>query len=186
MEARLCLLEKKDLDQALDVLAEAMLPLPLHEAVFGGTGPKEAREIRAGFAGLFQDIPGIVWTARQEGRIVGVCRMKSCQGSEPPSDEQAESKDPKTIWHQAWDRLDPKEAHWHLGPIGVLPGFQGRGIGSALLARFCAEVDACGSPAYLETDRRSSVRLYEKFGFRLTAQEEVVGVPNYFMWRPAA
>ena len=186
MAHRLCLLELKDLDQALDVLATAMLPLPLHEAVFGGTGPEEAREIRAGFEELFETLPGIVWAVRQEGRIVGVCRMKSCQGSEVPPDEETQDQDPESIWHQAWARRDPKEPHWHLGPIGVLPEFQGQGIGSALLERFCREVDACGSPAFLETDRESSVRLYEKFGFRLTVEEEVVGVPNYFMWRPAA
>ncbi len=117
--------------------------------------------------------------------------MKSCQGSEPsPPDaqpgEEARDRDPKSVWREAWARRDPKEPHWHLGPIGVLPEFQGQGIGSALLERFCREVDACGSPAFLETDRESSVRLYEKFGFRLTLEEVVVGVPNYFMRRPAS
>ena len=83
----------------------------------------------------------------------------------------------------AWAQQDPQERHWHLGPIGVCPELQGRGIGKALLTSFLETVDEQGSPAYLETDVDRNVVLYEKFGFRVVAQAEINGVNNRFMWR---
>ena len=46
-------------------------------------------------------------------------------------------------------------------------------------------VDEQGSPAYLETDVDRNVALYEKFGFKVIAHADVMGVNNRFMWRPA-
>jgi len=186
-EYRLCLVEQKDLEEAVQVLTTAMLPLPMHDAVFGGTGPEAAEKITEMFTALLTDNPGIVWKVRDNGRIIGVCRMKSCGGEKQNEAEPADrdEKDPFAVWRSAWDSRDPQEDHWHLGPIGVLPEYQGKGIGSILLTRFCREVDACGSPAYLETDREKSVGIYRKFGFEICAEEEILGVGNYYMWRPA-
>jgi GNAT superfamily N-acetyltransferase len=47
---------------------------------------------------------------------------------------------------------DPRVPHWHIGPIGVHPRHQGRGVGKALLGRFLDLVDEQGPPAFLETD----------------------------------
>ena len=52
------------------------------------------------------------------------------------------------------------------------------------MERFCAEVDANGEPAYLETDKPESVKFYEKFRFRLIGETEIFDVRYYFMWRP--
>ncbi len=89
------------------------------------------------------------------------------------------------MWRAEWARRDPKEQHWHLGPIGVLPQHQGKGIGSMLMERFCREVDACGAQAYLETDKDVNVRFYEKFGFKLMEEADIFGVMNRYMLRGA-
>ena len=47
-------------------------------------------------------------------------------------------------------------------------------------------MDAGRSAAYLETDKAENVTFYQRFGFRVTAQEDVLGVPNWFMLRPVA
>jgi ribosomal protein S18 acetylase RimI-like enzyme len=78
---------------------------------------------------------------------------------------------------------DPREPHWHIGPIGVRPEEQGRGIGKALLRAFLTTFDEQGSPAFLETDVDRNVRLYEEFGFTVTGREDIVGVDTRFMWR---
>lgn len=84
----------------------------------------------------------------------------------------------------AWEKHEPHKPHWHLGPIGVHPLLQGRGIGKALLQSFLAMVDEQELPAYLETDVDLNVALYEKFGFNVIA-EELFGINNRFMWRHA-
>src|SRR5262249_10541678 len=82
-----------------------------------------------------------------------------------------------------WAKHDPRERHWHVGPIGVDPTSQGRGVGKALLESFLSTVDAQRLPAYLETDVDRNVKLYEKFGFEVIGREEINGVNNRFMWR---
>ncbi len=87
-------------------------------------------------------------------------------------------------WTAAWARHDPDETHWHLGPVGVERDLQGKGTGSALLKVFCDRMDTAGGLAYLETDKSENVRFYERFGFEVVAQDDVVGVRNWFMARP--
>ena len=84
-----------------------------------------------------------------------------------------------------WEKREPEERHWHLGPLAVEPGLQGMGIGSEMVERFCAKMDAAGDTAYLETDRRENVRLFERFGFEALEEAPVLGVPNWFMLRRA-
>jgi uncharacterized protein (UPF0128 family) len=47
-------------------------------------------------------------------------------------------------------------------------------------------MDAARGDAYLETDKEFNVRFYERFGFDLIGEENVLGVQNYFMCRSGA
>jgi GNAT superfamily N-acetyltransferase len=80
---------------------------------------------------------------------------------------------------------DPREAHWHIGPVGVHPDKQGQGVGRLLLERFLSTVDGQRAPAFLETDVDLNVRLYQRCGFEVTEAEDIVGVDTRFMWREA-
>jgi len=81
---------------------------------------------------------------------------------------------------------DPAEPHWHVGPIGVRPDLQGLGIGSTLIRTFLEAADTEQAAVFLETDVDRNVTLYERFGFRMTSREDIVGVDTRFMWRAAA
>jgi ribosomal protein S18 acetylase RimI-like enzyme len=61
----------------------------------------------------------------------------------------------------------PRYPHWYLPMIGVEPGRQGSGIGSALLQHTLANCDADGLPAYLESSNQMNIPLYERFGFEV-------------------
>ena len=82
-----------------------------------------------------------------------------------------------------WAENDPKKPHWHLGPIGVIPEMQRQGIGSQMLKRACELIDQKLGAAYLEADRSENLPLYERFGFSTIAQADILGAPNWFMWR---
>ena len=86
-------------------------------------------------------------------------------------------------WTGTWARHDPRQPHSHLGPIGVAPEFQGRRIGHALMDRYCAELERSGARGYLETDRPENIVFYQRFGFEVVKQVDVLGVPNYLMSR---
>jgi len=59
--------------------------------------------------------------------------------------------------------------HLYLAVVGVRPGFQGRGIGGALLAPVLLLADEEGLPCYLETFVSSNVRFFEHRGFEVAA-----------------
>jgi len=184
----LSFLEKSNISGASRVLSEAMLKNPIHIAVFQGHGEKEREIIEKMFFELLIDLPGITFLAKINEQIVGVMRMKSCDGSKV-SDEHAQTEEVNnldwriTYWHNEWARQDPLNQHWHLGPVGVLPSHQGKGIGTKLLSRFCKEVDTCLAPAFLETDTEKNVRFYERFGFAVVEASKIFDVKNHFMWR---
>ena len=183
-------MEKNDIQESARVLSVAMLNNPLHIAVFQGKGEKERIEIEKMFCELFIELPGIVFLAKEKQNIIGVMRMKSCEGRKAAGAVK-DAKDEnnigwrKSVWHTEWGRNDPLEQHWHLGPIGVLPTHQRSGIGSILMERFCKEVDACLGKAFLETDLDINTRFYEKFGFKVVSESKIFDVKNRYMLRPS-
>ena len=184
---QISLMEQKDIQQSAKVLSIAMLNNPHHIGVFLGNGEKERVEIETMFFELFNNLPGIVLLAKENEKIVGVMRMKSCIGKVNDDPDPVEDENDidwrKSVWFKEWAKHDPVAQHWHLGPIGVLPTHQGSGIGSILMERFCEEVDACKAPAYLETDLDKNVRFYEKFGFNVVSESAIFGVNNRYMLR---
>ena len=85
----------------------------------------------------------------------------------------------------AWGKLDPKERHSHLGPLAVDAHLKGRGIGTQILRAYCRRLDEANLTGYLETETEDNVRLYMRFGFKVIAEQSVIGVPNWFMRRPS-
>jgi len=86
-------------------------------------------------------------------------------------------------WTSEWERRDPPQAHWHLGPVAVDPALQGQGVGSALLQNFCTQMAERQALSYLETDKSENVGFYQRFAYRVVAEGLVLGVPNWFMTR---
>lgn len=137
------------------MLAEAFSANPLHVALFGD-------QVRSRNERFFLDRlaagDGPWLAAWVDGRIAGVLH-----------------------WHVD-DESDPPRVT--LGPLGVRPAAQRHGIGSALMERYCREVDAGRRAGYLETDQLSNVAFYKRFAFAPTGEFTVGHVVQYVMWRP--
>ena len=181
-------LEMGDIEKAARVLSIAMQDNPIHLAVYQNSDENTRIEIESDFKNLLKNRPGIVFVAKEKHEIIGVMRMNSCSGKDTANGEM-KSKDENSldwrreVWMNEWNSHDPKDQHWHLGPIGVLPAYQGSGVGSMLMTRFCLEVDACKANAFLETDKESNVVFYEKFGFKTIAESTIFGVKSPYMLR---
>lgn len=180
-------MEQNDIQKSAKVLSIAMLNNPHHIGVFMGNGENERLEIETMFFELFNNLPGIVFMAKENEKIIGVMRMKSCIGKVIDDPDVFEDENDinwrKSVWLREWAEHDPVEQHWHLGPIGVLPSYRGIGVGTELMKRFCKEVDNCSAKAYLETDLDENVRFYEKFGFKLISESTIFNVANRYMLR---
>lgn len=183
----IALMQQADIPTAAHVLSIAMLNNPLHRAVFLGHGEQERKEIEKMFFNLLNTVPGIVYLAKENDKIIGVMRLKSCNGKGADEPDMLEHDKHinwrKATWLEEWAERDPIEPHWHLGPIGVLPAFRGIGVGTNLMQRFCREVDDCSAPAYLETDLDENVRFYEKFGFNVISSSDIFDIENRYMMR---
>jgi GNAT superfamily N-acetyltransferase len=72
----------------------------------------------------------------------------------------------------------PSDRHWYLPVLGTDPDHQGRGVGSALLARALARSDAAGLPAYLESSKEKNIPFYPRHGFAVVAHIAIPGGPQ--------
>ena len=77
---------------------------------------------------------------------------------------------------------------WYLSIVGILPEFQNRGFGGALLCNALAETDRLGVATYLETFTPRNEAFYERLGYRVTArfEEPTIGASYALMHRPCA
>jgi GNAT superfamily N-acetyltransferase len=78
--------------------------------------------------------------------------------------------------------------HWYLAAIGVVPEWQGRGFGAALMRGVLERCDAEGLPAYLEAGTPRSRELYAREGFEVLEECRYAsdGPPLWRMWREPA
>jgi GNAT superfamily N-acetyltransferase len=86
-----------------------------------------------------------------------------------------------------FDEHHPHGSYWYLQFMGVAPGWQGQGIGSALMAPVLERCDREGARAYLDATSERNKRLYERHGFE--AQDPFAapgGPPLWPMWRQPA
>ena len=191
-------LDASEIEEVLDVLARGMRDNPLHVAAFGENPEQRRRRFRGLMTAAFsvRDFSHTLVARREDGVIVGVCGMLPPGDCLPDFGQRLRllptllSIGPRVAgramrWMGVWHKRDPEERHWHLGPLAVDAHLQGEGVGSRMMQVFCAQMDAAHEDAYLETDKAINVRFYERFGFEVVGEEEVLGVTNYFMLRRA-
>ena len=58
------------------------------------------------------------------------------------------------------------EGAWYLSIVGVVPEYQNRGLGGALVSTVLAQTDALGVPTWLETFTPRNEPFYERLGYR--------------------
>jgi GNAT superfamily N-acetyltransferase len=183
----------QQLDETVAVLANAFVTNPLHVAAFGADRMDQNRLFfRIGLRHMFM---GQAFVALIDGEVRGYVHFNVFPYCLPaPEDVPLAAATvlnplgeaiPRVVkWFARWCRLDPEEPHVHLGPLGVAPGAQGHGIGTALMNRYIDHLKQGRSAAYLETDRQENVKFYKKFGFTVRREEELIGAPVWYMWRP--
>ncbi len=135
-----------------------------------------------------------VYVAKIDGKIVGAINYTISPKCQPSLGEQLKSL-PSLIFSfgkalpkafnllSTWVKHDPKEKHIHIGPLGILPEYKGKGIGTQLLQYALKIADEKKVPCYLETDAPRTVQLYERNGFKVTKTITVNNITNWLMWR---
>lgn len=198
-------IQPSEIPTAAAVLSYAFLTQPNYIAIWHkqDESTRQMYKILFGNHVLSNQQKNYTLAARQENQIVGVLNMAKwphCQ----PSFLETLGNIPQTLTllnisqifmliegaifrgSKALSELSkhhPQQTHWYLGPIGVLPQLQGQGIGSQMLEKCCEIIDQQKTGAYLDTDKQENVHFYERYGFTVTGQIQILGVTNWFMWR---
>jgi GNAT superfamily N-acetyltransferase len=187
-----------EIEAAVEVVARAMSDSPMTVAVVGGRDPDRCYQLVHRFFTRQYQLASHQrpLVARLEGRVVAStndlvergCRLSNAKKLRLVPDLIRAR--PRTAvravrWLDNWERRDPRRPHAHFGPFGVDPPLQGRGIGSLVMHEYTRRLDAAGEASYLETEKPQNVALYSRFGYEVIAEGEVLGVPNWFMWREA-
>jgi ribosomal protein S18 acetylase RimI-like enzyme len=190
-------LRTDEVPEAVGVLARGMRDNPLHVAAYGEDPDRRARCHARLMRGLFRVFPAQQpICAVRDGALVGVTGVAPSGTCQPTVAQRLRllpsvvALGPRTAarvgkWISVWAKHDPDEAHVHLGPLAVDAHLQGQGIGSLIMQEHCRRLDRTGDVGYLETDKRDNVTFYERFGFEVLGEDLVLGVPNWFMRRPA-
>jgi len=195
---RIDAVERDELDAAAALLGRGMADNPVHLAVYRGDDALRARHHGAMVRTLLRSSPStrIDGVREEDGTLVGVAAAAPPGHCRPGPTARlrllatAAPMGPGTLarlleWQQGWAAHDPESAHVHLGPVSVDRHLRGQGIGGMLLERHVARLDAVGAVGYLETDRPEAVGFYRRFGYVVVDEAEVLGVPCWFMRRPA-
>ncbi|MDJ1137119.1 GNAT family N-acetyltransferase [Streptomyces iconiensis] len=111
-----------------------------------------------------------VWTTPEHDPGPGFAEigplLNELAGDRAPYFESAE---------QVLEPYRPREPAWFLGTVGVDPGSQGKGLGSAVVRPGLIAAEAAGVPAYLETSSERNVDFYERLGFTVTGTVDLPG-----------
>lgn len=189
-------LARDELPAAVRVLARAFRDNPLNIAVIDADAHRRERANAAGMRALLPVARehGQAWAARRDGAVVGVlvATPPFCHPlPAPPLGTRLRTLAGQGFragrrWSRVFDVLveaHPPEPHWYLGTLGVDPDHWHRGTGGDLVARWLAQPDREGVPAYLETDLERNVGFYARRGFELVGEESILGVRIWRMLR---
>ncbi|KAA9158996.1 GNAT family N-acetyltransferase [Microbacterium lushaniae] len=189
---------ERDADHAAELLGVGMSDNPIHRAVYGERRRTRERRHTAIMRTMLSRRHGL----RMEGAFSGD-DLVAVTGWTPPGRCRPTAGErawlaltalrmgPRVLsrlvaWQSGWAAHDLDEAHVHLGPVAVDAGMRRQGLGTLLLLRHTAALDAVGAVGYLETDRPEAVPFYTGFGYVVVAEEKVLGVPCWFLRRPAS
>jgi ribosomal protein S18 acetylase RimI-like enzyme len=192
-------LAKREIGEATEVLAGAFQDNPLNRAVVGG---RAERRLRCNRAGMRTFLPsalaiGVGLGARAEGGGPLLGALVALPPSARPL-PRASLASLLRLWAaqgagviQRWSAIAdalqlhrPLAPHAYLATLGVAPPARRRGVGSALLRHWLAQIDERRERAYLETDRAESAAWYASAGFVARAEIVLLGVTVHLLERP--
>jgi ribosomal protein S18 acetylase RimI-like enzyme len=198
-------LTAQHLKEASGVLGQAFRDDPGWRAIFAGLDDDERLRRMSWFfhANLSACLnKGLPVEIRDQDRIVAAATIYPPKAYPLPMLEQL-TMFSKSLWHaglfkrNTWiimkralgwvdemSKEHPKQIHYYLEYVGVMPDCQGQGMGSSIITKAVlhrADQEQVG--CYLETANPRNVPLYERLGFQTVREKEILGVPLWLMWR---
>jgi ribosomal protein S18 acetylase RimI-like enzyme len=187
--------DPQHIDRIAEVFGRSFVTEPMMSWPLGGRiDDLEQRCIRA-FAAYLEPLldAGLVWqTTDGHGALVLVspdqAEVWDAALARVDDSTSHDMTDDGGVRHErfwAWvESKIPPEPVWHLDCVGVAPGMQGRGIGSALINHAMERARDSGAALILETGTERNVTLYERCGLRIVEEADAPdGGPHVWFLR---
>ena len=123
-----------------------------------------------------------VASAVEPGHCVGARLPPEVRTLESPSKDASDS-DRLMHFRSILAAHDLGEPHWHVGPVGVEPGFQSMGMGRAVMQLLCEEFDEHARVSWLKTAKPENVGFYAGLGFDVVEEVPMLAAHLWFMRR---
>lgn len=189
-------------DEAVALLSASFADEPNFVDLFPHPGAR-ARALPHVFTGLWRDASkhGRIDLAWQADELVGVAVWLAPWAYPPSPARQARlvpalaamvRAAPRSAlrlmsFNRRLEALHPPQPYAYLAAIGTKPSWQGRHVGSQMLAAGLDWADESNVACYLEAQRPTTVAWYRRHGFEVQQKAPVLtgGAPNWMMLRPA-
>jgi GNAT superfamily N-acetyltransferase len=188
-------MQPSEAERVAEVNSYAYQNDPITVAIHQSNSDETRKDRKRNLIKMYSNNPQETFVALHDGVIIGFIRSFPCTGlfkdisySEGEYEhitshriEDLSMEQRRKWWLMTMKSHDLEFLHSHVGPFGVLPEFQGKGVGSKLMRDYFSRLE--GVPSYLETFTSSNASFYEKRGYKLIETDEVLGVKGYFMRR---
>ena len=185
--------------QAAQVLGRAFVDDPVSEAVYKNFSTD--KRVRALTVDFFAEVnlcirKGSPLQVNENGKVVAAAVIY------PPREYPLSASDqwmlllksifgngfydfrPWMKWLEEVEKAHPSEPHYYLEYLGVEPEQQGKGLGSTILQHLIHKADEECVGCYLENANPRNISFYQRFGFQVISEKEIIGIHSWFMWRP--
>lgn len=197
MRIRVALLGGDTLSDATEVLVRAFSGYPFLERCFSGAAESQEAMRRRLFSYALRyrmttGIPALV--AMDGDEVVGASTLRVPDGPEMPDTFKAEWETIESLCQpegvELFSRYDEAEIAFpgpavYVVAIGVDPSRHGQGVGRALLdAAFqLAMRHPLAKGLALDTHASENVEKYQRLGFTLVEERDLLGMPNWYFWK---
>lgn len=190
---------KKEAQKVIEVFVAAFEKDPLMNYFFGNDYHSLAKYLWQYFGDLTPILDLLLLGAFVEGKLQGVAFITpplvdntGKQEAIDRLDEQlfSEVGEAAIMKMEVYSRIKeankPKQPHFYLNTLGVIPESQGKGIGKALMAELhkIAETHPQSSGIALDTENEQNLNFYQKLGYSVSTITNLDGVKIWSMFRP--
>ena len=171
-----------DGDRVVDTVVAAFDQDPAFRAFFGdGPGFSELAAAYVAAKTAARTALGAVWVGA-DGDAVAAWSPPASTVEVPDLHLPPDAAARLAAYDEIVDAAVPTEPHWYLGILASHPSRRGEGLARLVAEPGRAAAQASGVPAVLETTNPHNVPMYERSGWRVTAElDDVIGLRVWVM-----